>query len=317
MRHAIFLGPPEFTPLVAETLGAGYRVVHVEAEASALEPHLARANVVVDASMKLGFDAARLDRMGDLELVITATTGADHIDAKALAARGIPLLTLADQRDFLRDITPAAELSWLLLMACARQLRAAVHHVETGGWDRQRFPGLMLRGRSLGIVGCGRIGGWMSRYARAFGMSVRGYDPYLEVDAEAFEPMTLAEIFSENDFVSIHVPYNDETHEMITAEHLQRMRDPAVLINTSRGAVVSEGDLLAGLQAGRPRFVGVDVVTGEPDVEKSAVWAYAREHRNVIITPHIGGFSPDALCEVLRFTASRVRAHFSHAERSS
>ena len=316
MRHAIFLGPPEFTPLVAETLGAGYRVVHVEAEAGAVEAHLERANIVIDASMKLGFDAARLDRMGDLELVITATTGADHIDAKALAARGIPLLTLAGQRDFLRDLTPAAELSWLLLMACARRLRAAIHHVETGGWDRQSFPGFMLRGRSLGIVGCGRIGGWMSRYARAFGMTVRGHDPYLEVDANEFESMTLDEIFSENDFISIHVPYSDETHEMITAAQLRRMRDPAVLINTSRGAVVNEGDLLAGLRAGRPRFLGVDVLTGEPEVEKSAIWAYAREHDNVIITPHIGGFSPDALGEVLRFTASRVREHFEGGDRS-
>ena len=316
MRHAIFLGPPEFTPLVAETLGDEYRVTHVEPEAEVVEAHLERANVVIDASMKLGFDAARLDRMDALELVITATTGADHIDAGALAARGIPLLTLAGQRDFLRDITPAAEHSWLLLMACARRLRAAIHHVEIGGWDRQSFPGFMLRGRSLGVVGCGRIGSWMSRYARAFGMTVRGYDRYLEVDPNEFEPMALDEIFSENDFVSIHVPYSDETHEMIGVEQLQRMRDPAVLINTSRGAVVNEGDLLAGLRAGRPRFLGVDVLTGEPEVEKSAIWAYARDHDNVIITPHIGGFSPDALGQVLRFTASRVRAHFGGTGRS-
>jgi D-3-phosphoglycerate dehydrogenase len=316
MRHAIFLGPPEFTSLVAETLGPDFHVAHVEAEAGAVEAHLERANLVIDASMKLAFDAARLDRMRGLELVITATTGADHIDAKALALRGIPLLTLAGQREFLRDITPAAELSWLLLMACARRLRAAIHHVEAGGWDREAFPGLMLRGRTVGIVGCGRIGSWMSRYARAFGMTVRGYDPYLQVAADEFEPMSLDEIFAENDFVSIHVPYNDKTHEMISAAQLQRMRDPSILINTSRGAVVKEADLLAGLRAGRPSFLGVDVLTGEPEIEKSAIWEYAREHDNVIITPHIGGFSPDALVEVLRFTASRAREHFEGADES-
>ncbi|HEY5656371.1 MAG TPA: NAD(P)-dependent oxidoreductase [Myxococcota bacterium] len=316
MRHAIFLGPPEFTPLVAETLGGGFDLVHAEAGAADAEAAFARANVVVDASMQVRFDAARLERMPALELLITATTGADHIDAQVLERRGIPLLTLAGQRDFLRDITPAAEHSWLLLMACARRLRAAIHHVEAGGWDRQAFPGLMLRGRSLGVVGCGRIGTWMSRYARAFGMRVHGYDPYLDVDADDFEAADLDAIFAENDFVSIHVPYNDETHEMITAAQLRRMRSPSVLINTSRGAIVSEADLLAGLEAGRPSFLGVDVLTGEPDVEKSAIWGYARDHDNVIITPHIGGFSPDALGEVLRFTASRVVEHFGRVERS-
>ena len=314
MRQAIFLGPPEFTSLISETLGESFRVIHVEAEADALEAHLDRVNVILDASMKLAFEAERLAKMSGLELVITATTGADHIDGRALEARDIPLLTLAGQKEFLRDITPAAELSWLLLMACARRLRGAIRHVEEGGWDRQSFPGLMLRGRSLGIVGCGRIGGWMSRYARAFGMRVRGHDPYQEVSQGDFEPMTLEEIFSENDFVSVHVPYNDETRDMITAAQLQRMRVPAVLINTSRGAVVNEGDLLAGLESGRPAFLGVDVVEKEPEIEKSLIWRYARDHDNVIITPHIGGFSPDALKEVLRFTASRIVEHFEHAD---
>jgi D-3-phosphoglycerate dehydrogenase len=315
MRHAIFLGPAEFTPLVSEALGDSFRVVHVEPESDALNEHLDAANVILDASMKLGFDAERIERMGGLELLITATTGADHIDAEALAARGVPLLTLADQKEFLRNITPAAELSWLLLMACARRLRAAIRHVEGRGWDRQSFPGLMLRGRTLGIIGCGRIGGWMSRYGRAFGMRVRGYDPHHEVNEEHFEPMTLDEIFSQNDFVSIHVPYNDETHNMITAAQLRRMRVPAVLVNTSRGAVIDESDLLAGLESGRPAFLGADVLEKEPDIEQSLIWQYARDHDNVLITPHIGGFSLDALEEVLCFTASRIVEYFEGVDR--
>ena len=308
--------PLKFTSLISETLGESFRVTHVEAEADALDAHLECVNVILDASMKLGFEAGRLGKMGKLELVITATTGADHIDGSALEARGIPLLTLAGQQEFLRDITPAAELSWLLLMACARRLRGAIRHVEEGGWDRQAFPGIMLQGRSLGIVGCGRIGGWMSRYAQAFGMRVRGHDPCQEVSRGDFEPMTLNEIFSENDFVSLHVPYNEETHDMITATQLQRMRVPAVLINTSRGAVVNEGDLLAGLESGRPAFLGVDVLEKEPEIERSLIWQYARDHDNVIITPHIGGFSPDALEAVLRFTARRIVKHFERVDSS-
>jgi len=309
----LYLGPEDCRQTVADELGGGFTVYHVRAERDLVCHEVRDAAVVFDASMKVRLDRALLDAAPGLRLVITATTGADHIDSAALAERGIPLLTLKTEREFLRGITPAAELSWLLLLACARRLRAALSHVEQGGWDREQFPGTMLRGRTLGLIGCGRIGGWMARYARAFDMTVIGHDPFLTELPPGVKASTLPEVLSSADFVSIHVHYSDATRGLLGARELALMKDGAALINTSRGAIVDESALLAGLAAGRPAALGVDVLEGEPDIRNSRIWQYARTHDNVIITPHIGGFSPDALAGVLRHTATRVREHFANS----
>ena len=298
---------------MADELGGAFAVRQVPAARDTVLNELRDAAVVFDASMKVRFDRTMIDAAPGLQLVITATTGADHIDSSALAARGIPLLTLKTEREFLRGITPAAELSWLLLLACARRFRAAVRHVEQGGWDREQFPGTMLRGRTLGLIGCGRIGGWMARYARAFDMTVLGHDPFLSEFPAEVKAVGLPELLASADFVSIHVHYSEATRGLLGARELALMQDGAVLINTSRGAIVDEAALLAGLAAGKPAGLGVDVVEGEPDIRSTRLWQYAQTHDNVIITPHIGGFSPDALASVLRHTARRIRGHFAKA----
>ena len=129
-------------------------------------------------------------KAGNLKIISCATTGSDHIEREELDKRSIPVRTLKEDRDLLLDLTPAAELSWALLTACARILPAAFDHVKSGQWVRESFPGIMLKGKQLGIIGCGRIGGWMGRYARAFDMKIVGYDPYLDRLPEGFSRIT-------------------------------------------------------------------------------------------------------------------------------
>jgi D-3-phosphoglycerate dehydrogenase len=311
MINVLYLGPAGYEALLQEELGASFRLVRVPAELPAVERQVKDAGVWFDASMKVPLGGTLLAQAEQLKLVITATTGADHIDQKALEARGIPLLTLRGQTDVLHSLTPAAELSWLLLMACARKLRSAIHHVEQGLWDREQFPGTMLKGKRLGLIGCGRIGTWMSRYARGFDMETVGYDPYLARLPETITPVSLEALLSSSHFISIHVPFNEQTRNLIGKEQFALMRKGAVLINSSRGAIVNEEALLAGLEAGTPAALGVDVVDGEPDIQRTRLWQYAQTHHNVVITPHIGGFSPDALEVVLRHTARRIVQHFA------
>src|SRR5207253_2678396 len=102
------------------------------------------------------------------------------IDTDALERRSIPLLTLKGQDELLRSLTPAAELTWLLVLASARRLAQARAHVLEGGWDRALFPGVMLNGKTLGIIGCGRIGTWVAGYGKAFGMRCIARDPFVE-----------------------------------------------------------------------------------------------------------------------------------------
>jgi D-3-phosphoglycerate dehydrogenase len=307
-KTILYLGPADLTEHVRTCLGDGFAVHHADTDA-ATDAVLPAVDAVLDALMRIRFPADRIARARRLRAYVTATTGADHVDAAALATRNIPLLTLKGRTDVLRNITPAAELSWLLLMACARKLRGAVRHVLDGGWDRNLFPGVMLRGRTIGIVGCGRIGQWMGRYAEAFGLRRLGFDPHLpSADWPAhIEPCPLEDLLRQCDFLTIHVPLTDETRGLIGPRELACMKPTAAVVNTSRGGIVDESALLAALRDGRIAAAGLDVLDGEPDTARHPLVEYARTHDNLVITPHIGGMSPDALRYVLEFSAGRVR----------
>lgn len=298
-------------PLVSELLPSA-TVNLVQSEETA-EQFLPNADVILDAYMKVPFPAARLDHAPTLKLVITATTGADHIDSAALKQRNIPLMTLKDTPQVIRNITAAAEHSWLLLLACARQLPSAYQHVLDKQWDRNQFPGIMLNGKTLGIIGCGRIGGWMGRYAAAFGMTNLGYDPFLD-DASFpshIQRVELDELLNRSDFVTVHVPLSDQTEGLLGAKELELMKHGSIVINTSRGGIVDEAALLAALQSGHLRGAGLDVLKGEPDIAEHPLVIYAQTHPELIITPHIGGFSPDALKFVLTHTCQRIREYLN------
>jgi len=279
-------------------------------EVERVDSLLADTDAVLDAYMRVPFPRERLQAAERLRVFVTATTGFDHIADDVLAERGIPLLTLRDQQAFLKNITPAAEHSWLLLMACARRLRGAAAHVLDSQWDRNLFPGVFLRGKTLGIIGCGRIGGWMAHYAEAFGMERVGYDPGLAEWPDNIERSELHALLERADFVSVHVPLLDATRHLLGADEFMLMKPDSILINTSRGEIIDEQSLLAGLEEGRIAAAGLDVLTGEPNVDGHPLVAYARTHDNLLITPHIGGYSPDALRTVLAFCCGRITEHF-------
>jgi D-3-phosphoglycerate dehydrogenase len=302
----LYSGPRDAEPALRGAVANRIEVRRVEAEPAAVASGLREASAFLDASMKVPIDAGMIAAAPALRVVATATTGADHIDAAALLARRIPLLTLQGQTEVLRELTPAAEHSWLLLLACARRLRAATEHVLAGGWERTDFPGIMLNGRTLGLIGCGRIGQWMARYAAAFGMKVLGYDPYVPEWPAGIAPVTLNELLASSDFVSLHVPMTPENAGLVTRAHFETMKPGAVVINTSRGGLVDEAALLDVLQRGHLAAAGIDVLHGEPNVQDHPLRRYAEGHANVIITPHIGGFSPDAVATVVAFAGRRI-----------
>lgn len=312
----VYCGPQEALDTLRETVGGDARVVHVPPDTQPVVAALRTAEAYLDASMKVRLTRNVIDGSPGLRAIGVAATGADHVDAAALEARGIPLLTLRGQTDVLRGLTPAAELSWLLLMACARQLGAARDHVRAGKWNRLEFPGIMLKGRTLGIIGCGRIGSWMARYGTAFAMRCIGHDPVITEWPELITRVPLDELLAQSDFVTVHVPLTNETSGFLTRAHIERMKPGVVFVNTSRGDLVDEGALVDGLRAGRISAVGVDVLSGEPDVAANPLWQHAKDHDNVLITPHIGGFSPDAVRVVVSHTARRILSHLSAAPAS-
>ena len=314
MKRVIYLGAEEGFEATRDALAGAADVVHVNAEPKDVAAALRDADGVLDASMKVKLTPEMLGAASKLKIISCATTGSDHISRDGLDQRGIPVRTLKEDPDVLRNITPAAELSFALLMALARKLPPALKHVTQGGWTREEFPGVMLRGKTLGLIGCGRIGGWMARYARAFDMDVIGYDPFLQTFPDTIRKATLAEVCAQSDFVSIHVHLSPETTGLVTKALIDSMKPGAFLINTSRGAIVDEKALLAALESGRLGGAGLDVLEGEPDTANHPLVRYAQTHDNLLITPHVGGFSPDAVRVVCAHAAGKIRAAFEGAK---
>ncbi len=307
MNRVIYLGGVEGFESSQEVLQGIAEVVHVRAESDEVSREICKASAILDASMRVKITDGMAASAPDLRIISCATTGSDHIARGNLGERGIPVRTLKEDPGLLQNLTPAAELSWLLLMACARRLAPALKHVVAGGWQRELFPGVMLNGRRLGLIGCGRIGGWMSRYATAFGMDVVGYDPNLSSFPEGIRAATLDEVLSSSDFVSIHVHLTPETTGIVTREGFASMKSGAVFINTSRGAIADETALLEALESGHLGAAGLDVLNGEPEIDQHPLVVYARTHDNLLITPHCGGFSPDAVRKVCAHAAGKIR----------
>ncbi|MBW1704784.1 MAG: hydroxyacid dehydrogenase [Deltaproteobacteria bacterium] len=302
----VYLGSDFGFKALKKELGGLATAEHVEASSGSVAETLIDAHALLDASMKVHITNEMIKKAENLEIISCATTGSDHIDREELEKRSIPVRTLKEDRDLLLNLTPAAELSWALLMVCARKLPAAFDHVKAGQWVRELFPGIMLRGKRIGIIGCGRIGGWMGRYAKAFGMEVVGYDPYVDPLPEGFVPVILEDLMQTSDFITVHVHLTEETRGLVSRECLEMVKPGAILINTSRGAVVDESALVEALQTGRLGGAGLDVIEGEPDIDQHPLVEYARTHDNLLITPHCGGFSPDAVALVCAHATKKI-----------
>ncbi len=313
MKRVVYVGPAEGAEAAQEVIGDRCQLSHVPAEPARVAEALSGSYALIDASMKVRITDAMVRAAPNLRVISTATTGSDHIERGETGVRGIPVRTLKEDPELLRNLTPAAELTWALVMALARRLVPAVAHTRAGQWVREDFPGMMLNGRTLGVIGCGRIGQWMSRYARAFGMTVVGFDPVVSPWPEGIEPATLDEVASRADVLSVHVHLSETTRGLVSRDLIARMKPGAIFVNTSRGAVADERALAEAVSTGRLGGVGVDVLEGEPEIEGNPLLALSRTQDNVLITPHCGGYSPDAVRVVCGRAAEKVLAELERA----
>jgi D-3-phosphoglycerate dehydrogenase len=311
MKKILYLGAEVGAAAAEEVVSDSAHLIRVPSNPKDVESRMRDADALLDASMKVVISDAMVASAAKLQIISCATTGSDHIERAELDRRGIPVRTLMEDKQLLLNLTPAAELSWALLMACARMLPAAIDHVKDGGWDREQFPGIMLNGKRIGIVGCGRIGTWMSRYARAFGMDIVGYDPFVSEFPQQITPVSLEELARTSDFITIHVPLTEDTNGLFSQSCFEQIKTGAIFINTSRGAVIDENALLNALESKRLKAAGLDVLNDEPEVEKSPLAQYAKTHHNLVLTPHCGGFSHDAVKIVCRRAAEKIVAYLN------
>jgi D-3-phosphoglycerate dehydrogenase / 2-oxoglutarate reductase len=262
--------------------------------------------------VRLGLQVDRLvlEAGEDLRIVATPTTGLDHIDLQAAQERGVAVLSLKGEREFLDQVYATAEHTFALLLSLVRRIPAAFDAVGRYEWRRDLYRGRELSDKTLGIVGCGRLGSMVARYGMAFGMRVLVYDPYQPRLPEGVTTCpTLAELLAESDVVSLHVPLNAETEGMIAAGQFAQMRPGAILINTARGAVLDETALLSSLQSGTLAGAALDVLRDEfalGDRAPNPLIEYARTHDNLVITPHIGGSTQESIEKADVFIANKI-----------
>ncbi len=298
---ALYYSVLKYQPENLATLRSEFTLITLDSPAQDSPEVFAEVEVLF-APLGYMVNAAKINACPRLKAIVSNTTGHPHIDVDYARAKGVFVACLKFAPEFLRRITPTAEHTWGLMLALLRNLVPAHRAALSGVWDRRPFGGrAMLSSLSLGIVGHGRLGAMVARYGNAFGMKVRYFDPFVEASSEGAERVsTLETLVAQSDVVTILVPHEKETEGMFSAAVFASFRPGSYLINTARGELIDWNALLEALQSGRLAGAALDVFDGEftPGFTERfphhPLLQYAREHDNLIVTPHIGGSTVDA-----------------------
>ncbi len=255
-------------------------------------------------------NAELMDAAPALKVIVSATTGLDHIDMEYAEKKNITVLSLRGEVAFLRSIPATAELTWGLLLALTRNIPSAHASVLNGEWQRDRFKGHELAGKRLGILGLGRIGEKIAAYGLVFGMQVSAYDPYpRDIIPGVAMKNSMEALLRESDVLSVHVPLNAETQNLLGAREFNSLPKGSYLVNTARGAVLDENALLDALRSEHLAGAALDVLAGERTSEDSPLIEYARAHSNLLITPHIGGATYESMRATEMFMANKLKQY--------
>jgi D-3-phosphoglycerate dehydrogenase len=248
-------------------------------------------------------DRELIDRAASLKLVARPGTGLDNIDVEYARSRGIEVLNSPESL-----VEAVAEHVVLLMLSLSRRVVEASLSTKSGLWEKERFTGYELRGKTLGIVGMGKIGRRVGELCSVFGMSILGYD-VVPVPREVVEKLKcsivdLDTLFSSSDYVTLHVPLTRETSRMVGKRLLSLMKSGSFLVNTSRGGVVDEAELAEALKAGRIAGAGLDVFESEPPSGPIL------SAPNTVLTPHIGGQTVEAQADAIRVVGRKIAEFF-------
>jgi len=277
------------------------RVEIVVGNREALEHNLGQAEALLVRS-ETRVTEAMLDAAPRLRVIGRAGAGVDTIDVAAATARGIVVVNAPGG-----NAVAAAEHSLALMFALARRVAAADASLKRGEWSRSRYIGSELTGKTLGLIGLGRVGGEVARRAQGLDMRVIVFDPYVpdeHVHRIGLEPVELDALLASSDFVSLHVPLTEATRGILNAERIANMRPGAFVVNCARGGLVDEPALIAALDEGRLAGAGIDVFSTEPVPDSDPL----PKHPKVVATPHLGASTVEAQANVATQVAHEVLA---------
>lgn len=270
---------------IDKLVAAGIEVVNEFYPKEAIGEELKKFDaVVVRSATKITADVLDIAAEGKLQLVIRAGVGVDNIDIVHAHEKGIIVKNTPNSSS-----DSVAELALAHMFAVARFLGASNHTMRNGEWNKKKYEGIELGGKTLGIVGMGRIGRSLVKKAEALGMKVVYNDLFGKQEELENDFLSLDEVFKTSDFLSLHVPYDKNAGSLIGKKELDMMKDGVYIVNCARGKVVNEEALLEALDSGKVAGAGIDVFEEEPTANEKLV-----NHSRVSVTPHIGASTREA-----------------------
>ncbi len=306
-----------------EPLKSKHRILHVE---QPLDSETAAAHTdaeIVSTFIFSDLDSAVLEQMPGLRLIATRSTGFDHIDLEYCASRGIAVANVPSYGE-----NTVAEHVFALLLAISHRLPEATERAQRGHFSPEGLQGFDLAGKTLGVIGAGKIGQHVIRIARGFQMSVLAHDAHPEQRLAAklgFRYTDLPTLYAESDVVSLNVPSLPETRKMLSSRAFAQMKDGVVVINTARGDLIDTRALIQALNSGKVAAAGLDVLPDEPLIREEAELIcsiYCERHdlrdlvanhvllrmRNVVVTPHSAFNTREAVQRIAETTLENIRA---------
>ncbi len=252
-------------------------------------------------------DSTVLDKSTKCKYLLTPVTGIDHIDEKLCDELGIQIICLRGEVDFLKNVRATAEHTIALTLALLRKIHPAITDVQSGNWNRDAYRGNELFNKKVGILGYGRLGKIVAKYFHAFDCDIFYFDVEEKIaDSYCVKLNSIESLFENCDIVSIHIPLNYSTKGIIDKNLLFKMATNAILVNTSRGAIVNDKDLLDALVSNKIKGAALDVLEGEPNILNSELVKYSKSNSNLIITPHIGGNTYESFAKTEKFLADKL-----------
>ena len=231
--------------------------------------------------------ASVIEAAARLKVIGRAGVGVDNIDLDAAAKRGIAVVNAPTS-----TTVAVAELAFGLMLSLARDIPRADSAMKQGKWLKKELEGFELNGNTLGIIGIGRIGTQVGKFASAFGMKVIAHNPQVtdaQVRARGAEPVSLADLYARSDYITLHLPLTAQTRNLLDSAAFAHMKDGVRLVSTARGGIIDESALLAALNSGKVAGVALDVFAQEPHGLTELI-----SHPRVIGTPHIGAQTAEA-----------------------
>ncbi len=249
-----------------------------------------------------------MDALPKLRVIGRAGVGVDNIDVKGATARGIVVMNAPDG-----NTITTAEHTIALLVSMARNVPQAHALLQSGIWDKKKFVGVELSGKTLGVIGLGRIGKHVAKIAKGFGMNIFAFDPFISEEQAkdlGFELGTLDDAFSKADFLTIHTPVTDETRNIIWKDAFAKMKKGVRIVNCARGGLVDESALLEAIENGTVAAAAMDVFSTEPLPINSPLL----NNRKIITTPHLGASTTEAQEGVALTVAEQMRDYLLSGE---